>query len=423
MVTVFTGFFSFFNDSGISYVVIREELTISEIRDIDSTVTFVGIVISGIIALLAYPICLFYNNEKLIFLTFALSVINLFGILSVVPTALLKKEGRYKDLGGIILLSNLVATFSGIWLASNGFSYWAIIVSNFVAVLLSAFIYRRKFRLPIISYSLSSAKRGYSLLKKTMEDIALARTIKYWGNKSDNLIIGKTFTANELGIYNRGFQIATLQMNFLSGAINTLMLPELSKIQSDSERKNYIDLIMLFIFFLQAPLAIVLVYYSTQITLMLWGEKWMGVASILPYFAIFSLFYVPINTFGSLYVVNKAEGTIKKVALYTNPIIIITLILSSFFGFHKLVSVFILIYVIVIAPIEIVYAYLITYKYPIQRILTNWLGTFVFAIVIWVVISFDLNNQLLIIPFILYMSLLLFKVWKTYLIRNEKYNS
>lgn len=288
MVMVFTGFLAFFNDAGISYVLIREKLDAEQIDFIDNASYLIGLVISLLILVLAYPISVFYEIPELVYPTIVLSVINFLGILAIVPTALVKKNSQFKTLGAIMLISNLFGTFVAISMAYLGFSFWSLILGNLSSTLISAFTFRIHSNLNFINFSLSKAKKGYVLLKDTVSNIAATRFVKYWGNKFDNLIIGKVFSSRDLGIYNRGFQIATLQMNFLSGAMNTIVLPELNRITTRKEQNGYFDFSILFVSLIQAPIIIIILFFPLQLVEFLWGSKWIEVANIIPYFAIFS---------------------------------------------------------------------------------------------------------------------------------------
>ena len=189
LVMVFTGFLAFFNDAGISYVVIRENLDTKQVSFIDHSSYFIGFGISLLIIALAYPISIFYGIPELIYPTIAISVINFLGVVAVVPTAIVKKNSQFKTLGSILLITNIIGTLTTIYFAYLGFSYWALIFGNFAGVIVSALIYRVRTKLTFFNFSLPKAKKGYKLLAGTVANIAIARLIKYWGNKSDNLVI------------------------------------------------------------------------------------------------------------------------------------------------------------------------------------------------------------------------------------------
>lgn len=66
--------------------------------------------------------------------------------------------------------------------------------------------------------------------------LAGTQLLYYVSNNLDTLTIGIRFTSTDLGLYNRGFQLAMTPVNQLRSPATTVALPVLSRLQSDPRR-------------------------------------------------------------------------------------------------------------------------------------------------------------------------------------------
>jgi len=110
-----------------------------------------------------------------------------------------------------------------------------------------------------------------------------------------NFVIGKFYTQQSLGLYNRAKQFSDLCSSNITNVVQSVSLPLLSKIQDDSERIKYIYRKTIK---LTAFVTFVLLFglsgVSHTFIYVLLGEKWLGAADYLPLVA-FSMILYPIG--------------------------------------------------------------------------------------------------------------------------------
>ena len=101
------------------------------------------------------------------------------------------------------------------------------------------------------------------------------------------LVIGKFYSSADLGLYSRGQKISELPSQYLSGIVQKVSYPVMSRLQDDNERllqvyRKYLGMSSMVIFFLMVLLTAV----AESLVRIMLTEKWMGA---VPYLRIFCL--------------------------------------------------------------------------------------------------------------------------------------
>lgn len=313
LITVFTGFIAFFNDSGLSYIVIRSDYRATFFRAMFMLSIVIGLILSGVVALLAYPIALFQGNTDLVIPTLVVAITIFIQTLSVVPSALLRKSLQFNKKAKIDFWTNSLSTIVTIVLAFAGASYWSLIISQlFVAV--SQFIWYNKsynYRPEIISLKL--LKVAFKRTKTMLFSVSSSRIINYWSNNFGNLIIGKSYGDASLGIYNRTYSLFNILSNLIAGVFQTILLPNMKRMKDegkkpDAEFYNFLDIVMLLTF----PAAVVFIFFGKEVIGLIWGSNWLEVGELLPYFGVMALIYMPITVSYNMFILQEKESLLLK---------------------------------------------------------------------------------------------------------------
>jgi len=121
----------------------------------------------------------------------------------------------------------------------------------------------------------------------------LSGIAKQISDRFDYIIIGKLFTAADLGIFQRGKTLAWLPVEFTASVFNNPLFASFSKLQGDKAKflKNYI-LVYRIITFLVLPVIVLSFILADQIIFILLGEKWTDASLFLKYFSLASLIYI-----------------------------------------------------------------------------------------------------------------------------------
>jgi len=374
LITVFTGFISFFKDAGLSYLVIREDYRNRFYRAIQMVSLVIGLGLAFLICILAYPISLFYQESSLIFPTLVMGLVLVIESLAIVPTALLKKRLQFRELGRINFLVYVSGSILTIILAFLQFSYWALIIGQVYSTLFLLLLIQRKAGLKFNFIKASNFTIGFRKARSILFNVSGSRLIHYWADNTDNLVIGKAFGVAKLGIYNRAFQLLTMQLNLVSGVFNTVLFPSLKQVSKNNGNfeKEYrtalggMSLVIL-------PIMIILVHFSTPTIKLIWGIEWMEVAEITPFFGVLSVTYILSRTFGSIYILYHSENLLFRIGIMSTIITVSMVLLGMQFSISTIAFMISMGFVALILPITLYIAFIRNFKFPIAFLIEFWL--------------------------------------------------
>ena len=290
MITVFIVFSGVFIDSGFSFALIREKEVTSNEFD---TVFWFNFLISCLFYILLWlfsaPIAAFYKQPILETLIKAVGLNLIFKAATGIQDINLRRELRFKELTIIGIISKVSSGFVSIIMAYKGFGVWCLIVqellSNFIRSLLLFFFNRY---IPKIRFSFSVFRNLFKFSSKLL----YASIINSIVGNIYPIIIGKYFTASDVGYFNRAYSLQQLPVGLFTGIIQQVSLPSFSKIQ-DYESKfkfAYKKAIKLSVFTILLPLAILFIV-AKPLILFLLTEKWLPAAPMLKVLSIGGIFY------------------------------------------------------------------------------------------------------------------------------------
>ncbi len=109
------------------------------------------------------------------------------------------------------------------------------------------------------------------------------------------IVIGKFFSANDLGNYTRAHQFATLPSSNVTGVLQRVTFPVLSSIQNEDERlaRNYRKILKLSAFLI-FPMMLMLSAIADPLVRVVLTDKWKG-CIILLQIMCFSMMWFPIH--------------------------------------------------------------------------------------------------------------------------------
>lgn len=393
LITVFTGFIAFFKDAGISYVVIREDYDIRFFRKAQWLSIIIGLVLLSIVMLLAYPISLFYDQPLLFLPTCLISLVLFIEAASIVPMAVLKKELKFRAVGQVLFIGYVSGSVITIILAYAGFSYWSLVIGQLFSVIVIFFLLNRHVPLYLGEVSKISLYLAWRKTRHTLFNISGSRFIQYWSSNADNLIIGKSFGAYSLGIYNRAYQLLTMQMNLISGLFNTILLPSLKedKAKSDSHLEmSYLSALNL-MSLLVLPVTLSLVLFAKPIIIFVWGNDWLDVAPIASYFGVLSIPFILSRTFGNVYVLYKKENLLFKLGVFSSIVSVTAIIIGSSYGLEEVALAVSLVYIALVLPITLYVSFYKSFHFNLKRLVYFWAIKIILSIVMLIGLYSDIN--------------------------------
>lgn len=309
MLTVFIVVSDLFVNSGIGSALNQKgDRTESDYSTAFIFNTSVGILCYAILFIGAPLIAKFYNEPRLIDLLRWLSVVVIIKSLGVVPLTQMQIDLKFKEISIISFASATILGFSGVLLAYQGFGVWALVYSNIIGALFSliCYIFGSKW-MPRCWFSINAFKNLFSYGSRLL----IATFIDVIYNNIYPLVIGKFYSAQQLGYYSRAQGYATLPTGTLSSMIYRVCFPVFCR-EKDSYNlliENY-SKIMRVIAYLIIPIMMLLLILSKQLVIILITEKWLPCVTLLQILCLSTL-WSPIMEVN--YSIIKALGNSKAI--------------------------------------------------------------------------------------------------------------
>ena len=319
MVAFVTGFVSMYKDLGLSAATIQKpEISFDQI----STLFWVNIALSVGITLLTVMIAplvaWFYGEPRLTWIT----IVTAFGFvisgLAVQHEALLRRQMRYFALATTGLLSLIAGYVVGILMAWKGFSYWALVGSQLAVVTTTT----------AITWAVCRWKPGWP--KKDTGVRSMIRfggnltgfaTINFFTRNLDNLLIGRFWGAQQLGLYSRAYQLMMLPIEQINEPISSVAVPSLSRLADSPEdyRRAYLRMVEK-VAFLTMPGVALMIATSDWIVAIILGPQWAEVGKLLGILGVAALIQPIANTTGWLFVTQGRTNEMFKMSMWGGPI-------------------------------------------------------------------------------------------------------
>lgn len=374
LITVFTGFVKTFSDAGLSYLVIRSDYGKLFQRVLHYLSFIVGLILFGLVVLLAYPISLFYKDSALILPTIIMSLNFILRSLTTVPFGVLSKELRFNSLGSLELIGATIEVLFMIILAYLGFSYWALIIPSVIGSIARIFMYYAKTGLKLKIYSRKYLVVGFRKAKSIIGNLSGFTFFNYWARNSDNLIIGKVYGADSLGIYNRAYRLLTMVTSIMTGLFGKVLYPSLKDLMSKGGdvNKEYMNLLGI-ISLINFPIAIALIFFSNPLVILLWSDRWILVAELLPYIGVLILTQTLNSTTGNVFILYGKEKTLFRLGIPVNIILISAIATGAFFSYVHVLRFYSLAFVAVNLPLVMFYGFKQSFGFEIKEIMSFWI--------------------------------------------------
>ena len=293
MLGVFIAISNTFIDSGFTQALIRK----LDRTDVDySTVFYFNFVISVlcyiVLFLLAPWVANFYKIPILCPVLRVQAITLIINSLCVIHTTQLTIAIDFKGIAMRGLYSVLISGVVGIVLAYLGLGIWALVVQGLLAEVVNmVFLWSYNKWKPLWTFSWQSFRELFSFGGKLLAS-GLLNTVY---DNLNSLIIGKMFTARDLGYYNRGTQFARFPGNTINSILQKVTYPVMSKIQNDDEHlirvyRKYIASTCMVIFFVTTLLAAL----GRPVVLLVLSDKWADAIIYLQIYC-FAVMFAHIN--------------------------------------------------------------------------------------------------------------------------------
>lgn len=311
VVNVFISLSNVFIQNGFAIAIVqKKKIDDYDLSSIFWTSELIGLLLYVILYLSAPYLASFYNLPILTSLIRVMSLVLFLSGYTSIQNALIRRGMYFKDSCFINTLAISISGVCGILAAIYDLGVWSLAVQQilfaFLTLLLSFFILRWK---PMIYFEASRVKKmidfgGKVLLTSLIDELF----VNY-----RNLLIGKFYTSADLSFYNKGQSFPGLILRSINGALSTVLLPVMAKVQDNkNDVTNILKTSTLCSTFIIFPILTILFVSSPNIIELLLTDKWLPAVI---YLRIFCFYYAtwPISTLNmqTLYAVGRPDMVFK----------------------------------------------------------------------------------------------------------------
>lgn len=277
-------------DGGFSNALIRKP---NVTEDDYNTAFIVNLIIAFIMATLMFIsaplIASFFDRVELLSLTRVMSFAVIINAFSIVQRTKLTKSLDFKALTQVALFSSITSGVVGIILAFLGFGVWSLVGQVLSLYLLTAVVLNVVSRwLPKTKFCCESFHDMWSFGWK----ILVSNVIESLWKEMYQVVIGKCYSSNTLGLYTRAKDFSKIFSTNLTAIIQRVSFPVLSSIQEDKVRlKASYRKIIRCTMFITFVMMLSLAACSDTIISVLLGAKWMPCVPYLRLICFVGMFY------------------------------------------------------------------------------------------------------------------------------------
>jgi len=323
-------------DSGFSQALIRK----TDCTDTDYSTVFyynlgISIGIYGVLFLFSGLIANFFSEPLLQPLLKVLGLVVIINAFTIIQRTQLIKRIDFKLHTKISVTAALLSGIIAIAMAYNGYGVWSLVVQQLAMFFFtSVLLWLWNKWTPLLAFSKDSFNELFSFGSKLLASGLLDTTYR----NIYLLVIGRFFSAGDLGFYTRADQFKKLPSQTLNSVINKVTYPVLSSMQDDKVRlkKNYQRIIkgtMLLTFVLMMGLAAV----AEPLIITLIGEQWRQSVEYLQLLCFVGMMY-PLHALNlNMLKVQGRSDLFLKLEVIKKILAIPVIFIGILFGIHMMI--------------------------------------------------------------------------------------
>lgn len=253
----------------------------------------------------------------------------------MIAQTMLIREMNFKKIAILNIPGNIVGLIIGVWMAMNEYKVWSIVGLYLTTQIVATMMYWIfiKWR-PKIVFSIEKMKSHWNFGYKLMISAQLNTIF----DNIYNILIGKFYSVQSLGYYERAYTFNNYPVSILSGIISKVSLPLLSQISEDKQRtlRVYRKILMLS-FYISAPLMLGALVLAKPLFILFLGEQWIPA---VPFFQILCLAYMlhPIHSLNiNILSVYGKSNLFLKLEIIKKVMVLVLVLVTFNFGIYGLV--------------------------------------------------------------------------------------
>jgi PST family polysaccharide transporter len=212
-------------------IIQRRQLDPSEVGTAFWLNAAMGLLLAVLMVLGASLLSAFFKTEELTAVTRVLSISLFLKGMTVVPTALLTRNMRFRSLATAEITSTFISGVLGVGAAVIGAGYWALVIQTVAFEAIYLVLILCISGLPDLTWSATTARRLWSFSSRIMA----ADLVNYVSGNIDKLLVARFLGPTPLALYSLGVRVFQLTLSVV-GQAGRVVLPMFARLQDDRER-------------------------------------------------------------------------------------------------------------------------------------------------------------------------------------------
>ena len=290
MIAIFLAISRALVDGGFVSSLIRTK----DVVDADySTVFFVNlgasIILYSLLFISAPYIADFYNEQVLVNLIRVLGLGLIINAFSMVQSTKLNKALQFKTQFKLQLPSLIISAVISIIMAYHNYGVWSLVAKEILfAVIATIQLWWYAKWVPKLIFDKEKFKYHFNFSYK----LSLTQIINTTFDNLYNVVIGKYFSAAQLGFFTRARSLQQLPSDFFYNAFNRVFYPLLAEVNHDNTKlKSVYSQLMKIVVFTVTPILVFLGIVANPFIRFLLTEKWLPAVPYFQLLLISAIFY------------------------------------------------------------------------------------------------------------------------------------
>lgn len=293
MVMAVVGFAGVFKDFGLSAAAVQaaDTLTPAQASNLFWLNLAVGVLLTLLTAAAAPLVAWVFGQPALVPVTMWLALSFMLASLGTQHAATLQRLLLFRRKAVADIVGALLSFALSILLAMQGYSYWALVWGTLAGTLVTSLLLMLLAPLP-----LQRPRRGQGVrrLLRFGGDVTAFEFINYFHRNLDNVLIGRFWGADALGLYSRAYQLLMFPITNLRAPITTVAFSAMSKLRGEPDQfRAYYRKVSFLLALTSMPLVAFLAVAAEEVIGLLLGPQWSGAVPIFQALA-FAAFIQPV---------------------------------------------------------------------------------------------------------------------------------
>lgn len=277
----------------------------------------------------------FYNVQELTLISRVLFVSLLINALSLVPNTKLTIELNFKAKSKINLFALAISSIFSIYFALAGYGVWTLVfqvlIRSTLTLLGTFYVCNWK---PKLNFSKDSFDQLFGFGSKLLFTGIIATVV----NNLYSLLIGKYFSAKDVGYFTQGKGLAEILAGLVTSVLQSTTYPIMTAVQDDKERLLSIyKRVLNMTAFITLPVMVGFAMISNEFVIVFLTEKWLPAVPVIQWLCL-AMMFLPISSLNlSILLATGRSDLFLKVDLSKLPLNLSVLILTIPIGIEAVV--------------------------------------------------------------------------------------